>query len=149
MRRIVVPVAVFLAVCVRTTASATAQESAASALIRAVQRDDPAMVRKILSRSPQSVGERDSLDLGALHWAALRGDALILETLLDAGADIESAEGSHGRTPLHLASHRGHHEPRESDRSCSRRSDVGAASGISAISSSDQRGSTRPFPETP
>jgi ankyrin repeat protein len=73
----------------------------------AAMRGDRAQVRALIAQgadvnAPQGDG------MSALHWAAFRGDTLLTDMLLKAGAKLEAATRNGAYTPLHLASKGGH-----------------------------------------
>ena len=52
------------------------------------------------------MGRCDREGLSALSWACLKGQARVVRTLLDSGADLQQVDSS-GRTPLDLAAFHG------------------------------------------
>lgn len=56
------------------------------------------------------LNERDENGLAAVHWAADRGHAEILDLLLQNGADVNIADSEGSQTPLHYAISCGHTE---------------------------------------
>lgn len=56
------------------------------------------------------LNKRDESGLAAIHWAADRGHASILDLLLTHGADVNSIDGDCGQTALHYAVSCGHIE---------------------------------------
>lgn len=54
------------------------------------------------------LNERDESGLAAIHWAADRGHANILDLLLTHGADVNFVDGDCGQTALHYAVSCGH-----------------------------------------
>lgn len=56
------------------------------------------------------LNERDESGLAAIHWAADRGHANILDLLLTHGADVNLIDGDCGQTALHYAVSCGHVE---------------------------------------
>lgn len=54
------------------------------------------------------LNERDESGLAAIHWAADRGHATILDLLLTHGADVNLVDGDCGQTALHYAASCGH-----------------------------------------
>ena len=87
------------------TAVATAQEpSGVPPLIEAVQQQDHAAVRSLLSQV--DVGATQADGATALHWAVHREDREIAAVLIRAGADVNKANDL-GVTPLMMASDRG------------------------------------------
>lgn len=54
------------------------------------------------------LNERDESGLAAIHWAADRGHANILDLLLTHGADVNLVDGDCGQTALHYAVSCGH-----------------------------------------
>ncbi|HET6434442.1 MAG TPA: ankyrin repeat domain-containing protein, partial [Xanthomonadaceae bacterium] len=75
-------------------------EGASPALLAAAggDEDDPAGVQLLLKHKARA-DARDARGRGALHEAALAGNAEILGVLLGAGADVRAVDGE-GRTPL-------------------------------------------------
>jgi len=74
---------------------------------RAVKNGDLATVIELLKSDPSLVSIRDAEASTPLHYAAWKGHAEIVTTLLDAGADIHAHnQNDHwGTTPLHAAAH--------------------------------------------
>jgi len=74
---------------------------------RAVKNGDLAKVVELLKSDPSLVFIRDAEASTPLHYAAWKGHAEIVTTLLDAGADIHAhTQNDHwGTTPLHAAAH--------------------------------------------
>jgi len=77
------------------------------AFYKAVKDGNLAQVQSLLKEQPDLVHARDDSKSTPLHYAAWKGEAEIIEVLLDAGADIQAHnENDHwGTTPLHAAAH--------------------------------------------
>ena len=72
-------------------------------LVEAVRSEDVSLVRDILSRGDRRVlGQRDRHGRTALHCAVLTSQAGLVDSLLEAGADLFARDGD-GYTPLELA----------------------------------------------
>ncbi len=74
---------------------------------KAVKAGDLGTVQEMLARDPDLVHARDADDSTPLHWAAWKGQAAIIDILLDADSDIQAHnKNDHwGTTPLHAAAH--------------------------------------------
>jgi ankyrin repeat protein len=72
----------------------------------AAMRGDTAQIR-VLLREGADVNAAQGDGMTALHWAASRGDATLVQMLVYAGARVESATRNGNYTPLHLASRNG------------------------------------------
>src|SRR5688500_58338 len=91
--------------CSVILAHATAFASDGNGLVQAAKRQDPAAVRAALQRgSDVNASEADGAT--ALHWAAHRNDAHIVDLLVRAGADANAVTDLQV-TPLTLASANG------------------------------------------
>ena len=73
-------------------------------IFTAAQRGDLFTVRHYLAKEPASARSTDAAGYTALHWAAIRGHGELVETLVEAGAEV-NAIGGDGGTPLHWACH--------------------------------------------
>ncbi|HYW31441.1 MAG TPA: ankyrin repeat domain-containing protein [Gemmatimonas sp.] len=69
----------------------------------AAMRGDVATVRALL-RSGANVNAAQGDGMTALHWAANRGDAVLVQLLLNARASVTATTRIGGYTPLHIAS---------------------------------------------
>jgi len=58
----------------------------------------------VLIDSGVDVNHKDSIGVGALHWAAFCGHTCVIKRLLEAKADLHITDRE-GRTPLHVASY--------------------------------------------
>jgi len=93
------------------SAAASSAPSASSnglnPLLRAVNKEDAAEVRKLLNEAGANVDVRDKFGYTSLHKACIRGNKELASILLDKGADINAVchEGDSmpGSTPLFLA----------------------------------------------
>ena len=83
-----------------------AADRADSPVADAAERGDLEAVRTLL-RDGADVNASQGDGMSALHWAAMNGDADMVEVLVYAGATLEGTTRLGGYTPLHLASHRG------------------------------------------
>ena len=72
----------------------------------AARRGDVDTVRNLLQRGVD-VQTAQADGMTALHWAALRSDVVLAETLIYAGANLEAATRIGQHTPLHAASRTG------------------------------------------
>ncbi|MDH3223568.1 MAG: ankyrin repeat domain-containing protein, partial [Gemmatimonadota bacterium] len=79
---------------------------AESPVADAAERGDVEAVRALL-KDGADVNASQGDGMSALHWAAMNGDAAMVEVLVYAGAALESTTRLGGYAPLHLASHRG------------------------------------------
>jgi uncharacterized protein len=77
--------------------------SFASELIDATRSADVATVERLIADG-SDLNEVTGDGMTAVHWAAQAGHVAILELLLDAGAEVDSATRIGSYTPLHLAS---------------------------------------------
>lgn len=73
----------------------------------AARQGDIETVRALL-RSGEDVNGAQGDGMTALHWAAERGDAAMIEILVYAGAELQSATRIGEYTPLHIAARNGH-----------------------------------------
>ena len=80
---------------------------AESPVADAAQANDTEQVRTLL-RQGADANAAQSDGLTALHWAALNGNAQMVDLLLYAGAPVEPLTRVGGYTPLHLAARSGH-----------------------------------------
>jgi ankyrin repeat protein len=96
-----------LVLSVTSAGSLLAQEAdPARQLIEAAQSGDAQAVTSALTAGAN--GDAAGGDgMSALHWAAERGHAGVVRTLLDAGASAEGVTRIGAYTPLHLAARRG------------------------------------------
>lgn len=77
------------------------------AVIEAAKRGDLAALRRLVTSNPRLIDEKDAqFGATALHWAALRGHAEVVEFLLTQGADVRAKNGA-GETPLQVAQRAG------------------------------------------
>ena len=96
-----------LALSLALTTAATAQQRAPVAT--AAMNGDLDAVRTLL-RQGADVNEAQADGMSALHWAAERGDLALLDVLLTAGAEFESATRIGEYRPLHIAARNGQSE---------------------------------------
>jgi ankyrin repeat protein len=68
----------------------------------------PVDTARALLAAGAEVDARDGEDLTALHWAAMRGNRVLVETLLASGAAVNATDKTYSATPLHLAVRGGH-----------------------------------------
>src|SRR6266496_1124717 len=90
-------------VCCLAASSAAAQTP--DTLVAAAKRDDPAVVRALLTRTPD-VNAQGADGFTALHWAAQRNNSELVDRLLKAGARATVAS-RYKVTPLYLAAQNG------------------------------------------
>ncbi len=76
-------------------------------MFRAAKRGDQAAVRTLVSAVPALVNARETDGSTPLNAAAWKGDAGMVSTLLNLGADVmaRSTNDHYGDTPLHAAAH--------------------------------------------
>ncbi len=74
-------------------------------LLDFVKEGDSEKVRAAITE--ESLNLRDDEGMSALHWAADRGEAAVVEALLRGGADRDAVDGE-GQTALHYAASCGH-----------------------------------------
>lgn len=88
------------------------KDSAAKTLIDHVKDGNIETLKGVLSTISNSddVNEWDEHGLGAIHWAADRGNADILELLIKHGVDVNQRDSEGGQTALHYAASCGHLE---------------------------------------
>ena len=94
-----VAVAVALATAVTLTAASSVPEAAKSG--------DHEALRALLKQGADvnaAVGD----GMTALHWAAARGDAVMTQMLIVAGANLQATTRFGGYAPVHVAAERGH-----------------------------------------
>ena len=86
------------------------REGGGTAILRAVDAEDMAMVQLLLYYNA-NVGIHDDLNRGLLHSAALNtnGDTGIVKLLLEKGLDVD-AQDQNGKTPLHDAGRIGNYK---------------------------------------
>ncbi len=82
---------------------------AESPVADAARSGDIEQVRTLL-RQGEDVNAPQGDGMSALHWAAERGDAEMVEVLVFAGAELQSVTRIGEYTPLHLAARNGHLE---------------------------------------
>ena len=87
-------------------AVAPALRASSRQLIEAAQQNDVAAVRALLEQPGVDVSETQPDGATALHWAAHRNSAELVEVLIEAGADA-NATNEYGVTPLSLAAQNG------------------------------------------
>lgn len=63
-------------------------------------------IKALLSATDINLDTLDNQDLTALHWAAVTGDKESIDSILDAGFDVNT-RGAGGYTALHLAAQKG------------------------------------------
>lgn len=82
---------------------APAASASGSDLIEAAKRGDLVRVRELVARDPGLMTFKDRTHgATALHWAALRGQAGVVQFLVAQGADTQARNGE-GETPLQVA----------------------------------------------
>jgi len=86
-----------------SSSSPSSSSDGLNALLRAVNKEDVAEVKKLLADPSTSVDVRDKFGYTPLHKACIRGNNDLATLLLDKGADI-NAICEEGSTPLFLAS---------------------------------------------
>lgn len=85
-------------------------DEADKTLIDHVKEESVDVVRRLLLSTTIDVNARDVDGLCAIHWAADRGNAVILHLLLQHGANVDEQEAEGGQTALHYAAGCGHME---------------------------------------
>lgn len=86
-----------------TGSGAPAASASGADLIEAAKRGDLARVRELVARDPSLMTAKDRTHgATALHWAALRGQAGVVQFLVAQGADTQARNGE-GETPLQVA----------------------------------------------
>ncbi len=98
--------ALALAAIVAPALAVLAAAPADAPVADAASRGDLEAVRGLLRRGVD-VQTAQADGMTALHWAAMRSDAALAETLLYAGANLEAATRIGQHTPLHVASRTG------------------------------------------
>ena len=88
------------AVVVLLTAAVLSAETRSTPLIEKAKAGDAAAVRKIVTKANVNATEADGTT--ALHWAAHRNDAAMVDVLIAAGANV-NAVNHYGVMPLALA----------------------------------------------
>jgi ankyrin repeat protein len=73
-------------------------------------------VELLLDHGASALSRTPALDM-ALHWAAYRGDADVLQQLINAGGDVNSM-GDVGNRPIHLAASADRLEVRQQAHAC-------------------------------
>jgi len=73
----------------------------------------PVDAARVLLTAGAKVEARDGEDLTPLHWAAMRGNRVLIETLLASGAAVNGTDKTYSATPLHLAVRGGHRSAAE------------------------------------
>lgn len=96
-----------LALTLALTTAAAAQQRAPVAT--AAMNGELDTVRTLL-RQGADVNGAQADGMSAMHWAAERGDLALLDVLLTAGAELESATRIGEYRPLHIAARNGHAE---------------------------------------
>ncbi|MGJ8694692.1 MAG: ankyrin repeat domain-containing protein [Verrucomicrobiaceae bacterium] len=71
---------------------------------------DVVRVRELLEADPELISARNAKDLTPLHVAASRGQAEVVQVLLDYGADVHGPTEKGEWTPIVYAAYRGHLE---------------------------------------
>jgi ankyrin repeat protein len=97
----------FAVVLAAATAMGLLQASPAAPLADAAERGDTVAVRNLLLRHAD-VNAAQPDGMTALHWAALNGDAKLVDVLVAAKAKVDPVTRLGEYTPLHLAAERGH-----------------------------------------
>ena len=66
-------------------------------------------VKALLAKGDDiNVNQRDQYQFCPLHYASMAGHMDVVEALVAAGANVNMKERVHGKTPIHLATDRGH-----------------------------------------
>ena len=81
--------------------------SAPAPVADAAMRGDRAQVRALIAQGAD-VNKAQGDGMSALHWAAFRGDTVLIDVLVKAGARLEAVTRNGAYTPLHLASKGGY-----------------------------------------
>lgn len=93
-------------VAIATLATGGSLGAAAGSIADAAMSGDVNTVRALI-KDGADVNAAQGDGVTALHWAARRGDPVMTETLLVAGANVRAATRMVAVTPLHLAAERG------------------------------------------
>lgn len=82
----------------------------ADALIRAAEKGTIAEVKRLFAEADVDASSADEFGFSALHGAAKKGHASIVELLLERGAhaDARAGDGCRRQSPLHYACRYGH-----------------------------------------
>ena len=94
---------VFALVALSIAAAAVSAIPVAAPLADAARAGDLAAVRALLARGEDANAAHGD-GMSALHWAAERGDAALVEALVQGGATVEAVTRIGSYTPLHVAS---------------------------------------------
>jgi len=106
MRRFIQIVRPTSSVAIVVLVAAPTLGASSQQLIEAVQKTDVAAVRALLEQPGVDLNETQPDGATALHWAAHRNSADLVEMLVEAGADT-NATNEYGVTPLSLAAQNG------------------------------------------
>jgi uncharacterized protein len=104
MRRLIPASVAIVALCLTVMLSA---ENAGSPVANAAQTGDKAAVRALLKQAAD-VNAAQGDGMTALHWAAMRNDPELAQTLLYASANVKATTRIGGHTPLILAAQQGY-----------------------------------------
>lgn len=76
-------------------------------LLAAVQSNDVRLVQQFMSKDVTLLAEADEHGLCPIHWACLRGDRALVESLINAGDDPNRPCCDHDNRPIHCAAQEG------------------------------------------